>query len=116
VAAEKGVDNPHRFIHTRRPTHVETTLQEARETEFAWANETLVSTDEMDGGQAQLLAEAIAEVRTRARCYLQEPAEAAWYDLVEALTRLCGDGETYDLLRAVTIHSRTGGSGSSQRV
>jgi hypothetical protein len=53
------------------------------------------------------LAEAIADVRTRARCYLREPADASWHELLEALTRTYGDGETYDLLRAVTIHSQT---------
>jgi hypothetical protein len=53
------------------------------------------------------LAEAIADVRTRARCYLREPADASWHELLQALTRTYGDGETYDLLRAVTIHSQT---------
>lgn len=52
-------------------------------------------------------AEAIADVRTRARCYLREPADASWHELVEALTRTYGDGDTYDLLHAVTIHSQT---------
>lgn len=61
----------------------------------------------MDRARAELVAEAIAEVRTRARRYVQEPAEAAWHDFVEALTRTYGDGETYDLLRAVEIHFRT---------
>ena len=67
----------------------------------------LVQTDPMGGARADLLAEAIADVRTRARCYLSEPADAAWIELVEALTRTYGDGVTYDLLRAVAIHSQT---------
>jgi hypothetical protein len=67
----------------------------------------LVQTDPIGGARADLLAEAIADVRTRARCYLSEPADAAWNELVDALTRTYGDDETYDLLRAVTIHSQT---------
>ena len=146
----QSVDNLHQVIHTRAPTHAETTLHESRET-------ALVQTDPMDGARAELLAEAIANVdaehkgtwdrgdldvaalsaerdslcwlldqaiaerdaaraalaeaiadmRTRATCYLREPADASWHDLVEALARTYGDGETYDLLRAVTIHSQT---------
>ena len=63
--------------------------------------------DQMDGARAQLLAEALAEVGTRARRYVQEPADAAWHDLLDALARTYGDSESYDLLRAVEIHSRT---------
>lgn len=66
-----------------------------------------VRTDEMYGARADLLAEATAEVSVRARCYLQEPDEAAWHNLVAALTRTYGDSEAYDLLRAVTIHVQT---------
>lgn len=65
------------------------------------------STDQLNGARSELLGEAIADVQIRARNYLQEPAEAAWHNLVEALTRTYGDSETYDLLRAVAIHSRT---------
>ena len=61
---------------------------------------------ERDAARAAL-PEAIADVRTRAGCYLREPADASWHELVEALTRVYGDGDTYDLLRAVTIHSQT---------
>jgi hypothetical protein len=67
------------------------------------------STDQLNGARSELLGEAIADVQTRARNYLQEPAEAAWHNLVEALTRTYGDSETYDLLRAVAIHARTSG-------
>jgi hypothetical protein len=67
----------------------------------------LVWDDEMDTARAELLAEAFAGVGTRARRYVQEPAEAPWHDLVDALTRAYGDSEAYDLLRAVEIHSRT---------
>jgi hypothetical protein len=73
------------------------------------ADETLGSTDELNGARSELLGEAIADVQTRARNYVQEPAEAAWHNLVEALTRTYGDSETYDLLRAVAIHSQTRG-------
>lgn len=62
---------------------------------------------QIDSAQAELIAEAMAEVRTRARRYVQEPADAAWHDLVEALARTHGDSETYDLLRAVEIHTLT---------
>ena len=62
--------------------------------------------DEMDVSRAELLAEGIAEVPTRALRYIQEPADGAWHDLVEALARIYGDPATYDLLRAVEIHSR----------
>lgn len=56
--------------------------------------------------QPETVAEALAEVRTRARRFVQEPAEAAWDDLVHALRRAYGDGDTYDLLHAVEIHCR----------
>lgn len=152
----QSVDNLHQVIHTRAPTHAETTLHESLET-------ALVQTDPMGGARAELLAEAIADadaehkgnwdhgdlhvaalaaerdslrrlldqasaerdaaraalagaiddVRTRAWCYLREPADAAWHELVEALTRIYGDGETCDLLRAVTIHSQTSRRSSS---
>ena len=62
--------------------------------------------DGVDGARAELLAEAIAEVPTRALRYVQEPAEGAWHDFVGVLARTYGDSETYDLLRAVEIHSR----------
>lgn len=75
-------------------------MQESRETAEVWS-------DELDAARAELFAEATAEVRARARRYVQEPAEAAWHDLVEALTRAYGDSETYDLLRAVAIHAQT---------
>ena len=68
-----------------------------------------VRADDLDGARMQLLVEEMAEVRTRARRYIQEPAEDAWHDLVEALTRTYGDTDAYDILRAVEIHSRTRG-------
>ena len=61
---------------------------------------------EEDMARAELLAEAVAEVPTRALRYIQEPAEGAWHDFFEALARTYGDTATYDLLRAVEIHSR----------
>ncbi len=95
-----SVDKSHQVIHTREPRRVELTLHPSRKT-------ALLQNDQMDGVHVELLAEAIADVSTRARCYLSEPADAAWHDLVEALTRTYGDRETYDLLRAVAIHSQT---------
>ena len=61
---------------------------------------------EIDMARAELLAEALSEVPTRALRYIQEPAEGAWHDFVEALARTYGDTATYDVLRAVEIHSR----------
>jgi hypothetical protein len=76
-------------------------MHEAREIAAgAWPNE-------MDRARADLFAEGIAQVRARALRYVQEPAEGAWDDLVQALVRTYGDSETYDLLRAVEIHCRT---------
>ena len=66
----------------------------------------VVSADQLDRARAALLIEALAEVRTRARRYIQEPKEGAWHDFVLALARAHGDA-TYELLRAVEIHSRT---------
>lgn len=57
--------------------------------------------------RSELMAEAVANVRVRARRYLQEPADDTWRDLVQALTRTHGDSDAYDLLRAVEIHTRT---------
>lgn len=71
------------------------------------AETALVRSDDTDGARTRLILEELAEVRTRARRYIQEPAEAAWHDLVDALTRTYGDGDAYDILRAVEIHSRT---------
>jgi hypothetical protein len=64
----------------------------------------IVPTPQMDSARAELLAEAMVEVRTRVRCYVQEPADATWHNLLDALRRIHGDSETYDLLRAVEIH------------
>jgi len=65
------------------------------------------SAGETEDAQLEPLAEAVADVGARARRYVQEPADGAWYDLVAALARTHGDSEAYDLLRAVEIHSRT---------
>jgi hypothetical protein len=64
------------------------------------------SADELTGARAGLLVETLAAIQTRARRYLQQPEEGAWHDLVHALARAHGDGATYELLRAVEIHSR----------
>ncbi len=65
-----------------------------------------ISPSDVGAAQAEWLLEAISEVRARARRYVQEPEDGAWYALVSALARAYGDSETYDLLRAVEIHSR----------
>jgi hypothetical protein len=67
----------------------------------------VVSADELERVRAELLVEAIDDVHRRARRYVQEPGENAWHELVRALTRTYGDSATYELLRAVEIHSRT---------
>jgi len=61
----------------------------------------------MDAARAELLAEAIEDVHTRARRYIQEPADDGWHDLIRALTRAHGDTATYDLLHAIEIHVLT---------
>jgi hypothetical protein len=67
----------------------------------------VVTSSPMDAARAELLKEAIADVRVRATRYVQEPGEEAWRDLVSALARTHGDSEAYDLLCAVEIHVRT---------
>ncbi|MBA2632167.1 MAG: hypothetical protein H0U86_04080 [Chloroflexi bacterium] len=66
----------------------------------------LVSADQLEKARAALLVEAMTAIHTRARRYLQEPGEGAWHDLVRALARAHGDSATYELLRAVEVHSR----------
>lgn len=90
-----------RLIHSSQQAPAETTTREVREV-------ALVPADEFDGARAELLREAVAEVAQRARRYVQEPADAAWHDLLAALTSTYGDSDTYDLLRAVEIHTRIG--------
>lgn len=60
----------------------------------------------IDSARAEMMVEAMAEVRARARQYLREPGDDAWYELVQALARTHGDSDAYDLLRAVEIHTR----------
>lgn len=67
----------------------------------------VVSADQLERARGELLVEAMVEVHTRARRYIEEPAETTWHDLVHALTLMYGDSEAYELLRAVEIHSRT---------
>ena len=45
----------------------------------------------------------------QSRRYLNEPSEAAWYELVRALSNAFGDAEAYDLLRATEIHAQLRG-------
>lgn len=51
--------------------------------------------------------DVLAAVGIRARRYLLEPGDGPWYEIVRALTEALGDGETYDLLRAIEIHVHT---------
>ena len=60
----------------------------------------------VDAARAQLLVEAMDDVHQRAGRYVLEPSEVAWHSLVDALARAHGDGEAYDLLRAIEIHTR----------
>jgi hypothetical protein len=64
------------------------------------------SADDLTNARGVLLAESLTAIHTRVRRYLQEPEEGAWHDLVDALARAHGDSATYELLRAVEIHSR----------
>jgi hypothetical protein len=67
----------------------------------------VASADELEHPRHELLVDALGEVRTRARRYLQEPGDTAWHELVRALARCFGDSPSYELMRAVEIHSRT---------
>jgi hypothetical protein len=64
------------------------------------------SADELTEARAAPLADTLAAIQTRARRYLQEPEDAAWHDLVDALASAHGDSATDELLRAVEVHSR----------
>ena len=61
---------------------------------------------QIDPPQPATAAEAMAEVCKRARRYAQQPTEAAWDDLVDALRRGYGDAEAFDRLHAAQIRSR----------
>jgi hypothetical protein len=63
--------------------------------------------DAGDAARAELLMEAMADLRSRASRYVREPADDAWNDLVLALARIHGDSEAYDLLRAIEIRLST---------
>jgi hypothetical protein len=65
---------------------------------------------EAAGTMSHAPPEVLAAVGIRARRYLLEPGDGPWYDIVQALTDALGDGETYDLLRAIEIHLRTNGT------
>lgn len=56
--------------------------------------------------RAEIMSESIVAIGTRAHQYVQQPADDTWRDLLVALTGGLGDGEAYDLLRAVEIHHR----------
>lgn len=49
----------------------------------------------------------IAAFDTQARRYLLEPDDGSWDEMMRALRRAIGDGETDDLLRAIEIRVRT---------
>lgn len=59
--------------------------------------------------RAELMTEAMEQIGIHAHRYLQSPAPDTWRDLVSALTRGVGDGEAYELLRAVEMHNRLRG-------
>ncbi len=61
---------------------------------------------ETGSARSDLTREYIEQVRVRAQRYVQEPADGAWHDLVQALARTFGDSEAYDILRAAEIHHR----------
>ncbi len=98
-----SVDITHRLIHT--PPNI------VGEWKPVASSRDSVTTIELRPGsaRAELLSEQVDEVRTRARRFVQEPAEDTWRDLVVALTRALGDSEAYDLLRAAEIHHRLRG-------
>lgn len=64
---------------------------------------------EHPSARAELMRESIDAIGTRAHQYLQYPADETWRDLVNALTGGLGDGQAYELLRAVQIHHRLSG-------
>ena len=55
-----------------------------------------------DGSLADL-----ADVATQARRYLLEPADHSWQEVMAALQRAFGDGETDDLVHAFEIRVRS---------
>jgi 7,8-dihydro-6-hydroxymethylpterin-pyrophosphokinase len=67
----------------------------------------VTSSANADAARAELLQEALVELRLRASRYVQEPADDAWDDFVNALARTHGDSDAYDLLRAIEIRVRT---------
>jgi hypothetical protein len=55
-----------------------------------------------DGSHADL-----ADIAARARHYLLEPADHSWQEVMAAMQRAFGDGETEDLVHAFEIRVRS---------
>jgi hypothetical protein len=66
---------------------------------------TFIKADQAEIFRLELLAEGLEEVAAQSRRYVREPSEAAWYELVRALSNVFGDADAYELLRATEIHS-----------
>lgn len=64
-----------------------------------------IRTDGPELLRLQLLSEAVSALAAQAARYVSEPSDAAWFDLVRALTEALGDSDAYQLLRAVEIHA-----------
>jgi hypothetical protein len=98
LVSHSSVDSVHQVIHNPRPR---TRIADMREAGG------ITTGDAGDAARAELLMEAMADLRSRASRYVREPADDAWNDLVLALARIHGDSEAYDLLRAIEIRLST---------
>ena len=49
----------------------------------------------------------LADIATQARRYLLEPADHSWQEVMAAMQRAFGDGETEDLVHAFEIRVRS---------
>lgn len=68
---------------------------------------TFIKADQAGSFRLELLAEGLRDISAQTRRYVAEPSEAAWYELVRALSNVFGDADAYELLRAAEIHSDT---------
>jgi hypothetical protein len=66
---------------------------------------TFIRADQAEIFRLELMAEGLGEVSAQSRRFVREPSEAAWYELVRALSNVFGDGDAYELLRAAEIHA-----------
>jgi hypothetical protein len=65
-----------------------------------------IKPDEAESFRREWQAEALRDAMAQSRRYINEPSEAAWYELVRALSNVFGDAGAYDLLRATEIHTQ----------